>query len=282
MTNNTHHSERFEELCAAYVLNALEADERSEFETLLEGASEEEMQLYYALQSAANQMAFTAPRVQPPEAVINQILKKVKSGAPAAEAAAASDPPTSGKDQGFSRAMLAMAASFALLLITLALVFYSFNLNTQLNNQEEIIANQQAQITELRNNVHRKEEMLSILEARTIDMIIMSGMEVNPDGYGKVIWDPEKQQALLQVANLPAVPAGKDYQLWLIKNNKPIPSGVFAVNDPSKDSFFKIEHLADADKQSANAFAITLEPEGGVQQPTGKMYLLGNVRPNTN
>lgn len=272
MTNNTQHSEHFEELCAGYVLDALEADERREFEALLNDATEEQLQTYHAMRSAANQMAFTVEPAVPKKAVLQHIMDKISASKVTAEAPAVSK--TKDNSRGISRSVMAMAASFALLLVTLALIFYSFNLNSQINNQ-------QAQIEQLQNENERMEEMLSILEARTVDMIVMAGMEVNPNGYGKVIWDPEKKQALLQVSNLPPVPEGKDYQLWLIKNNKPLPSGVFTVNDPAKDSFFKIEQLAEADEQSANAFAVTLEPKGGVQQPTGKMYLLGNVNKGT-
>lgn len=273
MTNNTQHTDHFEELCAGYVLNALEADEHREFEELLQEASDEEWQTYYAIQSAANQIAFTTERAEPSEAVINRILRKVNTSKSVTGTLPADE--TESKSSGISRSVLAMAASFALLLVTLALVFYSFNLNSEINTQ-------QAQITELKNENQRMEEMLSILEARTVDLVVMSGLEVNPSGYGKVIWDPEKKQALLQVSNMPAVPKGKAYQLWLIKNNKPTPAGVFAVNNTDKGSFFKVEQLADANQENANAFAITLEPEGGSKQPTGDMYMLGNVPKNTN
>ncbi|MDX1585868.1 MAG: anti-sigma factor, partial [Balneolaceae bacterium] len=97
--------------------------------------------------------------------------------------------------------------------------------------------------------------------------------------YGKVIWDPASNRALLQVSNLPAVPSDKDYQLWIIKNNKPVSAGVFAVNDPARDSFFKIEKMT-ASERAADAFAITMEPKGGMPQPTGDMYLMGNMPNN--
>lgn len=190
--------------------------------------------------------------------------------------ATASDEDERTAANGYSRKNLAIAASVALLLISLALVVFVFNQNATLNNQE-------ARITELETELQQKEEMLSILEARSVNLVVMNGLEVNPDGYGKIIWDPEKQQALLQVANLPEVPEGKTYQLWLLKNNKPIPSATFMIrNSGVEGSFFKIEQLAEADRQNTNAFAITLEPEGGVSQPTGQMYLLGNVQDNTN
>lgn len=281
MNNNTPHTEHFEELCSAYVLNALDTEEQQEFEKMLHDAEEEQLQFFHELHAAANQLAFTVERAKPSAAVKDQLMNRIQSdadGAATSPKAAVTDDQSS----GFSRSALAMAASFALLLITLALVFYSFNLYSEINNKEDMIAERDATITELKNEVQQKEELLSILEARSVDLVVMAGLDVNPNGYGKVIWDPEKKQALLQVSNLPEVPEGKDYQLWLIKNNKPTSAGVFAVNTTGQGSFFKVEQLVQADQQSANAFAITLEPKGGSQQPTGDMYMLGNISQQTN
>jgi len=274
MTNNTTHSEHFEELCAGYVLNALSAAENEEFEELLREADEDQRQTFDEMQSAANNLAFTVEKVQPSASVKKAVIKNIESGSTSDDAVAVSAVPTDSeskeKSRGLSRSTLAMAASFALLIITLALAYFAFDQNATINEQE-------ATITELKSENQQKDEMLSILGARTVDLVVMDGLEVNPGGYGKVIWDAENQQALLQVSNLPEVPSGKAYQLWLIKNNKPVPSGLFSVQTGAKDSFFKIEQMADANKQNANAFAITLEPEGGSQQPTGAMYMLGNV-----
>lgn len=281
MANEHSHSEKFEELCAGYVLNALEEDERREFEEMLEDASEEERSFYQNMQSAANQLAFTVEENEPSAGVKERLMTEIRSQDDSDQQ---QSPVTSIDDvskaeedsSGLNWSAFAAAASFALLIITLSLIFYSFNLSSEINNKEELISQQQTQITELRSELQQKEEMLSILESREVDMVLMSGMEVNPDGYGKVIWDSEKQQALLQVSNLPTVPKDKDYQLWMIKNNKPVSAGVFAVNTTG-DKFFKIEQMVEADERSANAFAITMEPKGGMPQPTGDMYLMGNM-----
>lgn len=179
-------------------------------------------------------------------------------------------------ESGFNWSAFGVAASFSLLIVSLSLIFYSFNLNYSISDKNNIIAEQSTQITELKNELERKEEIFSILEARDVDLVMMDGRDVNSDGYGKVIWDASKQQALLQVSNLPTEASDKDYQLWLIKNNKPISAGVFSVSNQN-DAFFKIEQMAKADKQSANAFTITLEPKGGAPQPTGDVYLMGKV-----
>lgn len=280
MAEEQKNREQFEELCAGYVLNALEPEERQEFEVMLENASVEEQELYQEMQAAANQMAFSVESNQAPGVVRERILEQVQSEEKDAEITSTDKKTSTGNESNsFDRGTFAIAASFALLLVTLSLVFYSFNLSTEISNQEEVIEEQQARISELQNDIQRKEELLSILESREVDLVMMSGMEVNPNGYGKVIWDSESKRALLQVSNLPAVPADKDYQLWIIKNNKPVSAGVFAVNDPKKDSFFKIEEMA-ADEQAADAFAITMEPKGGMPQPTGDMYLMGNMNNN--
>lgn len=281
MTDRESNKERFEELCAGYVLNALEPEERSDFEQIFEEATPEQRDLYQEMRSAANQLAFNVEQAETPGVVKQRILDQIKDSDKEDSKASASieqiskDRESDGVDWG----KLAIAASFALLLVTLSLVFYSFNLSGELNEREQIIEQQQAQITQLQEDVGQKEELLAILESREVDLIIMNGMEVNPGGYGKVIWDPESQRALLQVSNLPAVPSDKDYQLWIIKNNQPISAGVFAVNDPTRDNFFKIEELVDG-KQPADAFAITMEPKGGMPQPTGDMYLMGNMNGN--
>jgi anti-sigma-K factor RskA len=280
MTKEQTNKEKFEELCAGYVLNALEPEEMEEFEKLLQNASDEERELFHQMQSAANQVAFSVQENQAPEAVRDRIIDQVKNGSDEDNTSIAGEiTPGSEDSKNFDRTTLAIAASFALLLVTLSLIFYSFNLSSEISNKEEIIEEQQSRISELQNEVQQKEELLSILESREVDLVMMSGLEVNPNGYGKIIWDPEANRALLQVSNLPAVPSDKDYQLWIIKNNKPVSAGVFTVNDPDKDSFFKIEEVA-AGEQPADAFAVTMEPKGGMPQPTGDMYLMGNMKSN--
>lgn len=279
MANEESHSEHFEELCAGYVLHALSEDERNEFEQMLEEATEEERDLYQKMRSAANQMAFAVERNEPNPTVKEQLMAEIRSDSDKTgsdEKTTSIDDTTKEGDSEFNWPAFAAAASFALLIICLSLVFYSFNLSSEISKKESVIEQKDTQITKLKSELQKKEEMLSILEAREVDLVTMSGMETNPDGYGKIIWDSEKQQALLQVSNMPAVPKDKDYQLWIIKNNKPVSAGVFAVNDRG-DKFFKIEQMADTDEKSTNAFAITMEPKGGMPQPTGDMYLMGKM-----
>ena len=274
------HNEKFEELCAGYVLNALEPEERARFEEMLQEADESQRELYHKMRSAANQLAFTVDESEPSDSVRQNLMEQIKSaGESRTSVTGITDTDDDGgeSEEGIDWGMLGIAASFALLLVTLSLFFYTLNLNQQLNNKEAQLEQQEQRISSLHDEIERKEEMLAILEAREVDLVMMAGLDVNPDGYGKIIWDSESNRALLQVSNLPPVPTDKDYQLWIIKNNKPVSAGIFAVNDPRQDNFFKIEQIA-AQEDAADAFAVTMEPKGGMPQPTGEMYLLGQAQ----
>ncbi|SMO72989.1 anti-sigma factor [Gracilimonas mengyeensis] len=258
-------NERFEELCSGYVLNILSEEEKQEFEQLLASASEEQLALFEDMKAAAAEMALLTKLETPPEELKTSLLNKIEeSGA------------TRAPVHKMRWYRVAVAASFILVAATLGLFYYSQSLQDQLQSSEQLISQQRSAIQRLETEVQQKEELLTILEARDVDLVMMDGTEeMSPNGYGKVVWDKEGGRALLQVANIPSVPSDKDYQLWFILDGQPISAGVFSVDDPERDNFFKIEQLSSSANQGA--FAITMEPKGGMPQPTGDMYLLGNM-----
>lgn len=280
MANENSYNEKFEQLCAGYVLHTLDNAERQEFEQMLKDASEEERALYQSMHSAANQLAFTVKGNGPDPAVKEQLISHIRSGDQELEqqdtsAASEITKETEEPKDGFDWFSFAIAASFALLIITLSLIFYSFSLNSEVNELESQIEQQESQITELENDLREKEQILSIIGNPEIDIVELAGMEANPNGYGKVIWNNENQQMVLQASNLPALSQGRVYQLWALTPDNPVSAGVFTVNEET-NNFYRIELTPDI-LQSVNGFAVTMEPEGGSQQPTGDMYLMGNV-----
>ncbi len=145
MSNDTSHTDRFEELCAGYVLNSLDHEEQQEFQQMLDEASQDQLQTFHELRSAANQLAFTVERAQPSTAVKEQLMEKVQDNESAASgeltpvASPEQDEPTT--SSGYNRQNLAMAASFALLLISLALVVFVFNKMLPLTTRKHKLPN---------------------------------------------------------------------------------------------------------------------------------------------
>ena len=72
---------------------------------------------------------------------------------------------------------------------------------------------------------------------------------------------PRSDGAAFVIGNMPALPSGKAYEAWVIRDGKPAPAGVF------KASGFSIMTLK-VDTAGAQAVAFTIEPEQGSQSPT--------------
>ena len=97
-------------------------------------------------------------------------------------------------------------------------------------------------------------------------------MEAAPRAAGHTYVNPQRHDALFYAHDLPALPSGKTYELWYIAGGKPVAAGTFSV-DPRGGGSVKVEHVPDV--ASIQAWAVTIEPAGGVPQPTGAMVLKG-------
>jgi anti-sigma-K factor RskA len=274
---NAMDREQFEERCAAYLLGAMEPEERRAFESTLATADAEQTKLYHEMQSAALHLAVASPQHPAPSSVRERLLAAV--GAPRMRTAPLE---SFAVRLGFGRPAFGFVVAAALLVTLTATVLYSLRQRAELSGVQGTLSvvtteltSARTRLASLQDTVEQKEAILRVLQAPRIEIVILNGQEVNPGGYGKILWDPEKKSAILQISHLPALPANKDYQLWVIKEKKPLSAGVFAAGGEGAESVFRIADLVETDKKSISAFAITMEPKGGVDQPTGKIYLLG-------
>lgn len=264
MNKEKEHND-FEALCAGYVLNALSDEEVREFEKMLQNASPEQKELLAKMEQVRDEFPLLTEPVAPPAGVEERLFADLTSR----QKTAASSPTTDDKVAGRIIPIWAYKAAAAIFLIgSLTLVWINSDLSSTVSEQGAVI-------TELQSELERQDRLLDVLAAREVTLVMMGGLDPSPDGFGKILWDPENRQAVLQLANLPVPEQDKDYQLWLIKDGEnPISAGVFNFDQSSSDLFFKVEHM-DEPSPVSNAFAVTLEPKGGVPQPTGDMFLLG-------
>lgn len=266
MKNDQRH--KYLELCIPYILGRLTAGNRKQFEAHLKSGCPECTRELAELQEALSLLPLMARQQSPPARIKDRLMATVSVGGGAAARPQAKVEPILVAQQ---RPWFGYAVAAVFLLVVIILGIYTNDLISTIGVKDQ-------QIVELRDELQRKEEILKVLQSPKIDVVLMNGLEPSPAGYGKIIWDPVKKVAIFQVSNLPTVPQDKDYQLWIIKDKKPISAGVFAVtNEKEKEVFFKVMDLAVSEKKDIDAFAVTLEPKGGVPQPTGKMYLLGTT-----
>jgi anti-sigma-K factor RskA len=145
-------------------------------------------------------------------------------------------------------------------------------------------ASQQAEIKRLEEENTRLSQRSEKLSAEIAALagadtrtIALSGQEVAPSANAKVFLEPSRRRALVFFHNLPANPDDKSYQLWIIRSDQPQPmsAGVFDVTETGSASIV-IENLP-LDTM-IKALAVTLEPKGGVAQPTNtRFYVAGNT-----
>ncbi len=277
-------NEEFIQNCHDYALGSLEGKDLAEFQTYLRTANKDELTQLAEILSTASLLPLTLERKAPPPHVKEELMKKIQLSARAGDSVQRRTFEPDVLPVPHKRSWLPFGVTTVIVVMVIGFSFYVFKLMGTIEQQNQRLVGVQTekqqlatQIVALKNELSRKEEMLKVLSSKRIEITVMNGLDVNPVGYGKIIWDPEKKTAILQVSNLPAVPTDKDYQLWVIKGKQPISAGVFAVSN-NEPNFFKITNLAVTEPKEIAAFAITLEPKGGVPAPTGAMYMAGSPK----
>lgn len=90
---------------------------------------------------------------------------------------------------------------------------------------------------------------------------------------GMVYWSKDKEEAYVSLHNLPIPPTGKQYQMWIIQDGKPVDMGVIDNKMVETPGMMKKLSVSAGGLQ---AFAISIENEGGSPTPT-QVYMVGGV-----
>ena len=90
-------------------------------------------------------------------------------------------------------------------------------------------------------------------------------------GSFKVVWSPSEGRAVVVGDGLPDPGPGKAYELWLVDGE-----GAHAVRLLDKADGNQVRRVVDVNG-SPTQWAITVEPEGGVDQATGDIIFAGPV-----
>ena len=95
-----------------------------------------------------------------------------------------------------------------------------------------------------------------------------------PDARAIAVWNPRTQDGVLTVTKLPALADGKDYQLWVVDPQYPIPvdGGVFQVDPATGEA--RVTFKPNKPVTTVAKFAVSLERKGGVPKAEGTMMLL--------
>ena len=114
----------------------------------------------------------------------------------------------------------------------------------------------------------------SMAEYKVTTLASMLGS--SPRAIAVAVWCPSMQEGILAISNLPPVPSGKDYQLWVVPPGSPAPvsGGIFTV-DSSKGTTRVIFRTAQPIDSIAK-FAVSMERKGGSERAEGPMVLVSD------
>ena len=297
--------DRFVELAPDYALGLLEGEDLEQFESHLAAGCEAcELELA-RMDAVGDALACAAPLVPVPDALRDRVLGVVYTeldeskaraaqaptiAAPAAvrpgpavdmpQATYSPDPwppqrpavtPAEPKGPGFW-GRVAPALAVAGVLAAALTGVYAYQLRQQLTLVRADLERVQAENQEFA-------RVLDVVGSPRLRVIALGGQAPSPASEGHVLWSPESKKAVFYAYGLPRPPAGKDYQLWVIEGGAPRSEGVFPVDERGQATHV----LPDVpDLAGIGAFAVTLEPAGGLAQPSGEIFLAGSVAEKVN
>lgn len=165
----------------------------------------------------------------------------------------------------------AAAASIVLLIgsaIFNMITYSKYNkANNDLSAVQQKIATQNEDIAALQNN-------LEVPLNNSSQQVVLKGTATAPTSTAKIFWIRNTGDVYVEASGLPETPKGMQYQLWAIIDGKPVDGGVIGFN--KKGQKYNIQKMRAFGK--AQAFAITLEKEGGSPTPTmEKMYVMSEI-----
>lgn len=160
----------------------------------------------------------------------------------------------------------AVAASVLFLISAAGNLFW---MNDQSKTKEEI-AKMQTEKKSQDLAMQKMNQKMDMFSNPDMKMVMLKGVEQHTDSKAMVFWDKKTKEVYLNGENLPKAPEGMQYQLWAIADGKPVNAGMYTEE---KDSKTALAHIP-----NAQAFAITLEKQGGSAVPTMEnMYVMGEI-----
>jgi anti-sigma-K factor RskA len=238
--------ERFDELRDAFVLGALPEEERREFEEYLASHPERQAEID-ELGAVAGLLALSPQEQEPSPQLRRSIMEVVEAEAerPRVE----SRPWLARIGEFLSIRNLALGAA-----TMLVVGLFSWNMVLQ------------GEMQDLQGRIQSLQD-----QPQEPQMVELGGAGTEQGARAELV-TLEGDRAVLVVENMPPVPEGKTYQIWVIEDDVPKPSGLFK---PKQDS---VAAVVEHPLGGGDVIAVTVEPEGGSPKPTSDPMLAAEVR----
>jgi anti-sigma-K factor RskA len=255
--------EDYKEMIPARALSALDAAEARALNDHLSECAEcrRELQEWKATAAA---MAVSATPMEPSPEVRERLLAEIRNDLSTPQVI-----PFRSATRNIWTSFGSLGAIAAVILVT-ALIAGLVVLWRQNREAQANLRAMSVQLETTRKDLERANDFFQVATSPGGKMMELAGTGEAAGASAKVAFD-KAGHAMLVAHGLPGVPRGKEYQLWFIVAGKPPMPGKSFAPDETGSATAK-DQMPEAAMEGA-VFAITLEPAGGVDSPTGPAYL---------
>lgn len=166
------------------------------------------------------------------------------------------------------------AAVWAAVAVSVLTNFMLLSQRNKINDEKAAMTarldSMQAQQSNMLAKVEAYEKGRSMLADTGMKTVVMRSAQPGKDMTGMVFWSKGTGETYLTIHHMPMPEKGKQYQLWVIQEGKPVSMGVIS-NDLVANAGMMLK--VPMQVQNGQAFAISLEKEGGNPTPTEVMIV---------
>jgi anti-sigma-K factor RskA len=245
-----------------YAIDALDDAERAKLaEHLLSGCPECAGGLAEA-RAVVTHIGLGAEPVAPPSAVKDRLMSAI---ARPLELPARPRPAS-----GWARPLAAAALAAAVTAIAILLPA-----QRERGRFERELALQASRIHDLETSAQSATEMIRLLRSPRVEVVSLEGQGTQPAAAARIFWDKSRGVWQVFASNLAPTGAGKTYELWFITaDQRKVRAGTFDVDESGEGA---LSVRVPPGLGTIALAAVTDEPAGGTDQPTGSIHLLGRL-----
>jgi len=179
------------------------------------------------------------------------------------------------RSTSYRTAWLALAAT--LILILGGLLMTSLQRTARLNDRLRQVDAERAELTrQIATTRAQAERVVAILTAGDMRRIDLEGLVASRSATARAYWSATR--GLLIVADqLPTLPPGRTYQVWLIGGSSAGPVSAGLIEGQPSGRGMLIVPPPEGVSGDTVTVAVTDEPAGGVAAPTGSKHFLGSA-----
>ncbi len=285
--------EPYDGLATLYAMGALNARERTAFESHLE-VCRACVDAVTTLLPVSHGLAHAAPPVEPPESLRARVLQSATGEdasplvpdretldtmftsieEPDAPTVHVAEPAKSGPGALFwIAATLLLAAAGAVGWYVAELDRRVTDLRAAVDAANALTEQANTSLALARTQANERDVVLTILAGTDVERLELDGQPIAPRARARVLWDTDRRMVFL-ASDVPALAAGDVYQLWFV-----LPDGPASAALVEPDGTGSVTTLVDVPDTIPLpvTMAVTVEPDGGMPAPTGDIYLLGQV-----